>query len=279
MSKDSAPCSSRHQRKKARSTFNRLLCNTLKFKAKVQKTMTIFHQLLSALLVSSTFQLAASLTQATPKWIQCQSVPVTADAHAMAAHSSNRAPDDSKWNAQWDRRSVMGSLGVGAMTLGTVSSPASALLPYDLGCLLDLPPVEEDSVRIYLCRHGQTENNRMRLVQGARVDPPINYNGIQQSLRLGSAFSRLEDKCPQLILHSNLIRSKETAEFAARNIVDKTIELAVLPSLREVDFGSIAEGQPVSDARGGMIRTFGAWAAGYVDVRGEVDGESGREVS
>jgi phosphohistidine phosphatase SixA len=64
-------------------------------------------------------------------------------------------------------------------------------------------------------------------VQGARVDPPINFSGIEQSLRLGLALSKLKENCPQKILHSNLVRSKENAEFAARNIVDKPIELTL----------------------------------------------------
>lgn len=53
----------------------------------------------------------------------------------------------------------------------------------------------------------------------------------------------------------------------------------MLPSLAEVDFGPIAEGQPVSDARGGMLRVTGAWVSGYIDTRPDGGGESGREVS
>jgi len=239
--------------------------------------MTTFHRLLSVLVALNALQLAAAFTRNVPIWIRHRTAATNS---RLMAHSSE-APNhdkDSLRQRQYDRRSVMESFAVGVMTLGTATSPASATLPYDIGCLLDLPPVPEDSVRIYLCRHGQTDNNRLRKVQGARVDPSINYNGVQQSLRLGSALAKLEDKCPPLIYHSNLIRSKETAEYAARNIVDKAVILNELPTLGEVDFGSLAEGQPVSVARGGMIRTYGAWAAGYVDAKGEGGGESGREV-
>lgn len=52
-------------------------------------------------------------------------------------------------------------------------------------CLLDLPPITPGCVRLYLCRHGQTENNRLRKMQGARVDPEINKNGYEQAERLG----------------------------------------------------------------------------------------------
>lgn len=217
-----------------------------------------------------------SFTSDVTKWNQR-----ACDSALLAAKP--RDHDDFLRDGQWDRRRVMEALGLSAIALSTSTSPASsATLPYDIACLLDLPPVEEDCVRIYLCRHGETENNRLGKVQGARVDPPINYNGVQEALRLGSALSMLEDACPSLIYHSNLMRAKETAEYVARTIVEnaeKNVTLNELPSLGEVDFGSIAEGQPVSVARGGMIRTYGAWAAGYVDARGEGGGESGREVS
>lgn len=267
----------RTQVRKSKKSFEYARRQLLTFSS---MTMTIFDHLLSVLLVLSTLQLTASFTHESPKWIQRRAVPAR-NSRVMMAQSANDAPpdDDAFRNAQWDRRTVMEALGLSAMTLGTVASPSIATMPYDLECLLDLPPVDEDSVRIYLCRHAQTENNRLRLVQGARVDPPINYNGVQQSLRLGSALAKLEDKCPPLVYHSNLARSRETAEYAARNIVDKTITLNELPTLGEVDFGSAAEGKPMSTARGGMVRTFGAWAAGYVDAKGEGGGESGREVS
>lgn len=246
--------------------------------------MNLCHHQLSALLIASTLLLAVSFTHERPAWIH--SCPTT-DSRVFLAHKhADESPTDERQISQWDRRSVMESFVVGAIALSSTASTSSSsvsaiTLPYDLDCLLDLPPVADDSVRIYLCRHAQTENNRLRLVQGARVDPPINYNGIQQSLRLGSALSRLKERCPQKILHSNLVRSKETAEFAARNIIlgDKPVEVVMLPALAEVDFGPIADGQPVSDARGGMVRVVSAWVSGDIDMRPEGGGESGREVS
>ncbi len=99
----------------------------------------------------------------------------------------------------------------------------------DLKCLLDLPPVDDGWVRVYLCRHGQTENNRLRLVQGARVDPPINQTGRKQAIRLGKALSYVKNqnsgindsdsgnggKFPTIIDHSSLVRARETATVAS----------------------------------------------------------------
>ena len=128
----------------------------------------------------------------------------------------------------WDRRTIVEAMAVSVLALGSSAvSPASAMVPYNLACLLDLPPVPKDCVRIYLCRHGQTENNRLGKVQGARVNPPINFNGLDESKRLGIALDKLQDKCPLLIYHSNLRRSRETAQTVARIIQedDKPISL------------------------------------------------------
>merc|ERR1719203_1819503 len=84
--------------------------------------------------------------------------------------------------------------------------------------MIDLPPITPGCVRLYLCRHGQTENNRLHLVQGARIDPSINGNGLEQAQRLGMAVSRLiksisiPGAVPKLAVHSNLRRARETAE-------------------------------------------------------------------
>ena len=75
----------------------------------------------------------------------------------------------------------------------------------DFDCLRDLPPVTRDCVRVYLCRHGQTENNRLHLVQGARVDPPLNDTGRQQASRIGKVLSRIDSsQAPTTICQQDL---------------------------------------------------------------------------
>ena len=181
----------------------------------------------------------------------------------------------------------------------------------NLNCLLDLPPISKDCVRLYLCRHGQTENNRLRLVQGSRVDPPLNTTGKKQAIRLGETLSNLKQsgapKFPTIAMHSTLQRARETAAVASLTIgkgemeddenliyvnrlfssdphppinvneFKDTLELQTLSSLGEVDFGS-AEGKSVSEARAEMMGTFAQWAIGKIDVGNGDDGESGRSV-
>lgn len=180
--------------------------------------------------------------------------------------------------------------------------------PNNLKCLLDLPPITENCVRIYLCRHGQTENNRLRKVQGARVDPPINKTGRLQAIRLGETLSMLKQNdvdFPRIALHSTLQRARETATVASLVIgmasydehenavyVDEllgsespiaikdfknTLDLQALDSLGEVDFGSV-EGKSVNEAKEEMMATWAKWSLGKIDATDGGDGESGRSV-
>lgn len=100
----------------------------------------------------------------------------------------------------------------------------------NLKCLLDLPPIPSDSVRLYLCRHGQTEYNRLKQIQGARIDAPLNETGMKQATRLGKALSHLGDTNEAYMLkagvHSNMLRARQTASIAAttlESIVEKKI--------------------------------------------------------
>ena len=182
-----------------------------------------------------------------------------------------------RYNALGDRRSVLQTLLV-AVIAPAAAPPANANESNDshaavptfavdgnFDCLLDLPPITPGCVRLYLCRHG-TENNRLRLhlVQGARVDPPINRNGYEQALRLGMAISRLTRSAsrgalPHLSVHSRLCRARDTAEVAiatasSRSTTGTSTDESMfkiygeLPSLQEVDFG-LLEGKDSSSLR------------------------------
>ncbi|KAL7453710.1 hypothetical protein ACHAWC_005362 [Mediolabrus comicus] len=134
--------------------------------------------------------------------------------------------------------------------------------------------------RLYLCRHGQTENNRLRMMQGARVDPPINSNGYEQAERLGIAVARLRDvdniNSPTIVTHSKLRRAKETASILTSYATSSSKEEGIT-SLGEVDFGDL-DGKDVNSAKSVMMSTFASWATGDIDKRAGGEGESGREV-
>ena len=153
-------------------------------------------------------------------------------------------------------------------------------------CLLDLPPIPPNKVRIFLCRHGQTENNRLRLVQGARVDPPINPTGTLMAQSDGEAFSTLRRKqklYPMKIAHSTLLRAKQSAEAMSAVINNNypgthQVQTFTLPTIGEVDFGPIAEGKPISEVKAQMYKVYAAWSIGQIDTAPKLGGESGRIV-
>jgi Histidine phosphatase superfamily (branch 1) len=145
----------------------------------------------------------------------------------------------------------------------------------NVNCLADLPPIPAGFVRVYLCRHGQTENNRLNLMQGARVDPAINDTGMAQAERLGMALANA-DVVPDLILHSKLQRSRQTANIASLQFT-KHPKLATLATLGEVDFGEVAEGLPVEQVRSQLVATYAGWATGNLDMS-MPGGETGRQV-
>ena len=154
----------------------------------------------------------------------------------------------------------------------------------ELDCLRDLPPISDDSIRLYLCRHGQTENNRLRIVQGARVDPPVNINGKAQATNLGLALAHADPK-PEVFFSSALLRAKMTAEIAANAEMDSSstssrnrIVPRQLSALAEIDFGPVADGQPISAVQDKMTEAYTKWAMGDVDFRPEGGGDNGREV-
>ena len=140
----------------------------------------------------------------------------------------------------------------------------------NIDCLLDLPPLDTTQyVRIYLCRHGETNNNKYKIIQGSRIDAPINETGQQQAELLGRALARAKVQ-PSSIFHTPLIRTKQTAQYAASQFqsiqplesvsslsstTTNVPTLKLLPSLRELDFGDVAEGAPVEEMRGKMIAT------------------------
>jgi hypothetical protein len=176
------------------------------------------------------------------------------------------------------RRQVLASLAIVGTTLNVSPSLSRAEETNNIDCLSDLPPLAADSVRIYLCRHGETENNRLGLVQGARIDPPINAKGRSQAQRMGEALSRAATK-PSIFLHSPLLRATQTTELAAAAMsMSRAPKVKAESSLAEVDFGQVAEGRPVSEVRGGMVQTYASWAAGDIDQRMAGGGENGREV-
>lgn len=102
--------------------------------------------------------------------------------------------------------------------------------------------------RIFFCRHGQTEYNRLKLMQGRRVDAPINDNGMMQAELLGKAMA---DQDLKLVASSSLLRAKQTADAVKQQQRNQDVARLVLKELDEIDFGEV-DGMEVQKARATM---------------------------
>jgi probable phosphoglycerate mutase len=94
--------------------------------------------------------------------------------------------------------------------------------------------------RLAIIRHGQTDWNAERLIQG-RTDIPLNDRGRAQALL---AVEALREGGWVRVVSSNLRRAEETAEIIALAL---GLEPPMThPGLTERDYG-VAEGMPVAD--------------------------------
>jgi broad specificity phosphatase PhoE len=92
---------------------------------------------------------------------------------------------------------------------------------------------------LYLVRHGQTDWNVAKTIQG-QTDIPLNAKGEDQAHELKNA---LRDVKFDAVFSSDLLRAKRTAEILTleRNLAIKTAE-----AIRERQFG-VYEGKPMLD--------------------------------
>ena len=93
---------------------------------------------------------------------------------------------------------------------------------------------------LYFVRHGETEYNRLRIMQGRRIDSSLNETGRRQAEALAARF---RDVPLDVIYTSSLKRTRETAEpLAARR---ENIDVHSHAGLDEMSWG-VHEGQPWS---------------------------------
>ncbi|MEX1055947.1 MAG: histidine phosphatase family protein [Rhodothermales bacterium] len=115
---------------------------------------------------------------------------------------------------------------------------------------------------LYFVRHGETDYNRLRIMQGRRVDSSLNDIGRLQAAALGS---RLEDIPIDVIYTSALRRTTETADHVARN--HSSAERKRTSDLDEMCWG-IYEGEAWSDSLEAMLdEMYSRWERGEFDYR------------
>lgn len=118
---------------------------------------------------------------------------------------------------------------------------------------LDLPQPASPNTDIILIRHGETDWNVERRLQGF-IDIPLNAHGHRQAESLALA---LRDDSFSVVCTSDLQRARATAE---RICLDRGARLHVEPALRERSFGAF-EGLRRPDIEALHPEAFRAWQA------------------
>lgn len=123
---------------------------------------------------------------------------------------------------------------------------------------------------IYLLRHGETDLNKMGIVQGRGVDSDLNDMGRAQAVAFFEQYKSIPfDK----IYTSSLKRTTQTVQ----SFIDLGIPVEALRDLDELSWGKI-EGQPNNEAVRMVFHTLAAqWEAGHYEEKVQ-GGESPEDV-
>ncbi len=89
-------------------------------------------------------------------------------------------------------------------------------------------------MQIFMARHGQTDSNVAGIIQGSRVDGPLNTEGQRQAEELAE---KLRSQEFDVIFSSPLKRARETA---AAILLGRDVPLELRSELMERDFGSLS---------------------------------------
>ena len=95
-------------------------------------------------------------------------------------------------------------------------------------------------MKLYICRHGETDGNVNKIVQGSGLDLPLNDKGREQAEKLKEIMSPLK---LQVVYCSTMTRAKQTAEIVASGMGARVEEVE---GVQEIHYGD-AEGMYCCD--------------------------------
>ncbi len=107
-----------------------------------------------------------------------------------------------------------------------------------------------------LIRHGETDWNRARRIQGS-TDIPLNDTGREQARAAAAALRERGGELPVNVVSSDLSRARETAEIIAAEL--GAAAPRVYPGLRERSYGE-AEGVDATE----FLQRWGDWHSAEV---------------
>lgn len=127
------------------------------------------------------------------------------------------------------------------------------------------------SKTIYLIRHGETEFNRIGVVQGSGIDSDLNETGIAQAKAFFESFQHINfDK----IYTSKLRRTVQSVQ----PFIDLGISYVQLEGLNEISWGEKEGKVPNYLEDQTYLETIANWSKGKTDIPAAPKGESPEEV-
>ncbi|CAH0995776.1 2,3-bisphosphoglycerate-dependent phosphoglycerate mutase [Emticicia aquatica] len=124
---------------------------------------------------------------------------------------------------------------------------------------------------IYLIRHGETEYNRIGVVQGSGIDSDLNETGIAQARAFFEAYQHINfDK----IYTSKLRRTVQSVQ----NFIDLGIPYEQHEGLNEISWGEKEGKVPNYLEDKYYLEVIANWGKGKTDVPAAPQGESPEEV-
>ena len=112
---------------------------------------------------------------------------------------------------------------------------------------------------IYLIRHGQTDYNRLGIVQGSGVDTHLNELGKKQADCFYEAYRHIPF---ERIFTTELLRTKQSIEPFAQQT---NIPIEPLAELNEINWGYLEGKTPTKKDKALFLDTIERWAAGQLD--------------
>ena len=96
---------------------------------------------------------------------------------------------------------------------------------------------------VYFIRHGETNWNRLGLIQGW-IDIPLNDNGHAQAMAVARALAEVPEFSPDFnFVVSPLLRARQTMGYIAGALALEPQQIVIDPAVKELGFG-VWEGKP-----------------------------------
>ncbi len=112
----------------------------------------------------------------------------------------------------------------------------------------------------YIIRHGETEYNRLNIVQGSGVDMELNETGKQQAARFFDAY---KDHPFEAVYTSALKRSQQSVA----GFIEKGIKHEALAGLNEISWGDFEGKQQTPEQKEAYWNLIHRWNAGDYEAK------------